>query len=107
VRGRIPEPISAERGAELREIVAALSWRAATSERYKDQPHQYTVRRPETEAAFVTLHQAIKAHGVSERYEFGGKANYYRYLYLNGWRYWAMASLPFSRVLNRAKINPG
>jgi hypothetical protein len=104
MRGRIPEPITPERAAELREIVAGLSWRAATSERYRLQPHEYTVRHPASEPVYAALHEAIRRHGVSERYEFNGKANYYRYLrFGDGWKYWAMGSLPVSRVLNRAR----
>ena len=65
-------------------------------------PHEYTVRSPETEADYVALFNAIQADGVFERYKGRKK----RYLYPgDGRKYWAMTtSLPYSRVLNRMRI---
>jgi hypothetical protein len=103
VRGRIPEPISEVRAVEVRAIVDALQWRAATSEQYRDIPHEYTVRRPAVETAYVALYEAIRRHGITERFERHGKVAYYRYLHLDGWKYWWMGALPVSRILNRAR----
>jgi hypothetical protein len=58
------------------------------------------VRRPDTEAAYVVLFNAIKAHGQRERF---GKYTY-RYLYLGEFKYWAMSSLPYSKIINRARV---
>jgi hypothetical protein len=70
-----------------------------------EQPHEYTVRSPETEEDYVALFEAISAHGVRERYG----QRWYRYLRPgDGWRYWAMTSaIGQSHILNRARIDPG
>lgn len=100
---RTPEPISDERAAELVDIVDALTWTwartyAATA------PHWWTRKRDDPER-FAILFDAIRRHGVSER--FG--QHYYRYLRLPGheFKYWAMSwSLAGSFILNRAKVDP-
>jgi len=54
-----------------------------------EQPHEFTVRSPETEEDYVALFEAISAHSVRERYG----QRWYRYLRPgDGWRYWAMTS---------------
>ena len=65
-------------------------------------PHEYVVRSPDNEAAYVALFTAIMGHGVYERWAGRHK----RYLYPgDGWKYWAMATeLRESRVINRMKI---
>jgi hypothetical protein len=82
------------------EIIAELQWRVAKT--MPEIPHEYTVRSPETEAAYVALFEAIQSDGVVERYNRRRK----RYLYPgDGRKYWAMTThLPSSRVLNRMKI---
>jgi len=47
-------------------------------------PHEYVVRSPDSEAAYVALFNAIMEHGVCERWAGRDK----RYLYPgDGWRY--------------------
>jgi hypothetical protein len=104
-----PLPISPERAFQILEVIAHLSWKSATSERYKDEPHQYTVKRNNPEC-YAELFDAIYRHGLREPYvsPTTGKVNSYRYLYLPGhpWKYWAMSgSLAGSHVLNRALIS--
>ena len=81
-------------------IIARLPFRFA--ETMPQTPHEYTVRQPETEADYVALFDAIRQHGVDERY--GGSER--KYLYPgDGWKYWAMTTdLPSSRILNRMRI---
>lgn len=72
-----------------------------------DNPHEYTVRSPENETAYVTLAQAVLEHGVRERYvpEKPRRPYWNRYLYPgDGWKYWLMTTaLGQSRILNRAR----
>lgn len=85
-------------------VIARLSFRFAKT--MPDQPHEYTVRGPETEADYVTLAQAILDHGERERYVSArGRAYWNRYLYPgDGWKYWLMTtSIRQSRILNRAR----
>ena len=65
-------------------------------------PHEYTVRSPETEEAYVPLFNAIMADGVFEFYN--GRTKRYRYPG-DGRKYWAMTTaLSQSRIINRMKI---
>jgi hypothetical protein len=65
-----------------------------------DNPHEYTTRRPENEAAYLALYDAVKEHGRPEKW---GKARY-RYLYPgDGWRYWTMGPR-FGFIINRARV---
>jgi hypothetical protein len=65
------------------------------------EPHWYTVRSPETEAAYVALWTAIETEGVRERY----KGHRKKYLYPgDGWKYWHMGALYQSRIINRMRI---
>jgi hypothetical protein len=64
-----------------------------------EAPHEYTTRRPENEAAYLALYDAIKEHGRPEKW---GK-NRYRYLYPgDGWRYWTMGPR-YGFIINRAR----
>ena len=67
-----------------------------------DTPHEYVVRTPENEEAYVALWWAIKGYGVYETWERNGRR--YKYLYRGGWKYWYMGSLAQSRVINRVKV---
>jgi len=84
----------------LRAVIDSLSFRFART--MPEIPHEYVVRSPDNEAAYVALFNAIMEHGV-----YGHWAGR-RYLYLypgDGWKYWAMTTeLQESRVINRAKI---
>jgi hypothetical protein len=72
--------------AELRELVAGLTWRVART--IPQWPHSYIVRgRTADEAVFLRLFRAIKAYGQDQK--FGPFRN--RYLHLgDGSKYWAM-----------------
>ena len=64
-------------------------------------PHEYVVRSPANEAAYVRLFETIKERGVNGRY--GGRT--YRYWYRgDGWKYWYMGALYQSRIINRARV---
>jgi hypothetical protein len=65
-------------------------------------PHEYTVRSPESEAAYVALFEAIQEGGAFELYN-GRKR---KYLYPgDGRKYWAMTTaINASRILNRMRI---
>jgi hypothetical protein len=66
-----------------------------------DNPHEYVVRSPENEDAYVKLWETIKERGVNTRWN--GRS--YRYWYRgDGWRYWYMGALYQSRIINRAKV---
>jgi len=81
--------------------IAALSFREAKT--MPECPHEYVVRTPENEAAYVALFNLIGEHGVQEKW---GR---YKYLYLypgDGWKYWRMTKdIRQSRVLNRARAD--
>jgi hypothetical protein len=82
------------------DIIASLGWRVATT--MPEIPHEYTVRRPDREAAYVTLFNAVARDGVVESYKGREK----RYLYPgDGRKYWAMTTeLGDSRVINRMRV---
>lgn len=81
-------------------VIDSLSFRFAKT--MSEIPHEYVVRSPDNEVAYVTLFSAITEHGVYERWAGRHK----RYLYPgDGWKYWAMTTdLQRSRVVNRMKI---
>jgi hypothetical protein len=86
-------------------ILAAIGQFAKT---LRHIPHEYAVRGPENEAAYVALAEAILEHGVRERYvpEKPRRPYWNRYLYPgDGWKYWLMTTaLGQSRILNRARV---
>ena len=84
----------------IRAVIDNLSFRFATT--MPEIPHEYVVRSPHNEAAYVALFSAIMKHGVYERWAGRHK----RYLYPgDGWKYWAMTTeLHESRVINRMRI---
>jgi hypothetical protein len=66
-----------------------------------EAPHEYTVRTPENEAAYVALFNLIGEHGVGETW--GGRRYWYWYPG-DGSKYWRMTNdIRQSRVLNRAR----
>ena len=81
-------------------VIDSLSFRFAKT--MPEIPHEYVVRAPHNEAAYVALFSTIMEHGVNERWA----GRYKRYLYPgDGWKYWAMTTqLQESRVINRTKI---
>ena len=86
--------------ASIGAVINRLSFRFART--MPEIPHEYVVRSPDNEAAYMALFTAIKGHGVYERWAGRHK----RYLYPgDGWKYWAMTTeLQESRVINRMKI---
>ena len=84
----------------IRAVIDSLSFRFAKT--MPEIPHEYIVRSPLNEAAYVALFSAIMEHGVNERWA----GRYKRYLYPgDGWKYWAMTTqLGESQVINRMKI---
>lgn len=84
----------------IRAVIDSLSFRFA--ETMPEIPHEYVVRSPDNEVAYVALFSAIMKHDVSESWAGRHK----RYLYPgDGRKYWAMTTkLRESRVINRMKI---
>ena len=66
-------------------------------------PHEYVVRTPENEAAYVALFNLIIEHGVHETW----RRQRYQYWYPgDGWKYWRMTTdIRQGRVLNRARAD--
>jgi hypothetical protein len=96
-----PVPLTAARAEELRAIISRLTFTFAKT--MPETPHFYTVRRPENEVDYLTLFEAIQAHG--QRSRFGKR--WYRYLHPgDGYRYWAMTSaVGQSWIINRARVD--
>jgi len=69
-------------------------------------PHEYVVRRPENEAAYVKLWHTINERGVYGKFtSTDGKTRRYKYWYRgDGWRYWSMGGVHQSRIINRARV---
>ena len=81
-------------------LIDSLSFRFART--MPEIPHEYVVRGPDNEAAYVALFNAIQNDGVPERYRGRKKKYFYPG---DGRKYWAMTTfLSMSRVLNRMKI---
>jgi hypothetical protein len=79
--------------------LSALSFRIAKT--MPEIPHEYVVRSPENEAAYVALFNLIVAHGVHEKW---GRQKYQYWYPGDGWKYWRMTNdIRLSRVLNRAR----
>jgi hypothetical protein len=85
---------------EILAAIEGLSFRFAKT--MPEIPHEYAVRGPENERAYVELFEAIIRYGVFEIYE--GRLK--KYLYPgDGRKYWAMTTvLRDSRVLNRMRL---
>jgi hypothetical protein len=68
-----------------------------------DSPHFYVVRTPENNAEYERLFNLIAEQGVWEEWQDGRQ---YRYLYREGWKYWAMDNdITKSTVINRARVS--
>ena len=86
--------------------IAALAFRVAKT--MPEIPHEYVVRTPENEEAYVALFNLIVAHGVHEMWRApNGHKSKYQYWYPgDGWKYWRMNNdIRYSRVLNRARAD--
>ena len=66
-------------------------------------PHEYVVRTPENQAAYVELFNVVQQHGVLEA--FGRRR--FRYWYAgDGFKYWTMTTdVDKSEIINRAKVD--
>jgi hypothetical protein len=94
-------PLTAARAAVLREMITKL--RFVYAKTMLAAPHEYVVRTQENEADYLALFHAIQEHGQRSRY---GK-RWYRYLHLDGWKYWAMTTaVGQSHIINRARVAP-
>jgi len=84
----------------IRAVIESLSFRFAKT--MPEIPHEYVVRTPDNEAAYVALFNAIMEHGVYRHW--AGRRH--RYLYPgDGWKYWVMTTeLRESRVINRERV---
>lgn len=60
-------------------------------------PHEYTVTdwRPDEQQEFQEAVRFIQETGVTE--SFSGKD--YRYVYVDGWKYWTMGAAPEETIL--------
>jgi len=67
---------------------------------YTDAPHEYFIRQDYPEA-FTELAALIKSDAVKEQFTLRGKTRWYRYLYLDGYKYWTIQN-----VMNRCKVVP-
>ena len=86
---------------EILEFIQSSQWRFAKT--MPQWPHEYVVRewRPDQEQVFERLVGFIRTHGYDA--EFGGAT--YRYLEVDGWKYWTMGAPPNeTTVINRARI---
>jgi hypothetical protein len=88
--------------------IGMLSFRFAKT--MPEQPHEYTVRKPDNEAAeqaYVALYYAIQQRGVRQLAPSGKCRT--RYLYPgDGFKYWAMTTAVWhSRIITRAKVTEG
>jgi hypothetical protein len=71
----------------IRTVIESLSFRLARTT--PEILHEYVIRSPDNEAAYVALFSAIMEGGVFQRWAGRDK----RYLYLgDGWKYWAMTT---------------
>jgi hypothetical protein len=81
--------------------LAPLAFREAQT--MPECPHEYVVRTPENEAAYVAIFNLIVEQGVHERW---GRRKYQYWYPGDGWKYWCMTSdIRQSRVLNRARAD--
>ena len=81
--------------------IAALSFREAKT--MPKCPHEYVVRIPGNEAAYVALFNLIVEQGVHEKW---GRYRYQYWYPGDGWKYWRMTNdIRQSRVLNRARAD--
>jgi hypothetical protein len=88
-------------GEPVLDPIAALSFREAKT--MPECPHEYVVRTPENEAAYVALFNLIVEQGVAEKW----RGRRYQYFYPgDDWKYWRMtADIRYSRVLNRCRVD--
>jgi hypothetical protein len=94
--------VTVEEGTALRALVDRLTWRACKPDyALKVGRHEYVVRgKTIDDADWLTLTEAVKRHGVRERYLRTKQVG--RYLKLADFRYWHIQV-----ILNRASLEEG
>ena len=81
--------------------ITTLSFRVAKT--MPECPHEYAVRSPENEREYVRMYEAVRKHGVYQRWR--GRKRQYWYAG-DGFKYWVMTSNIFqSRILNRTRVD--
>jgi len=84
-----------------RAFIAAAPWRFAAS--MPHQRHWYTVRGQTPERDFEWFVDYIREQG----YDGCFQGSLYRYLNVDGWRYWTMgAPVRETTIINRARAKP-
>jgi hypothetical protein len=99
-----PHRMSEVAEGDVLAAIGRLSFRFART--MPQWPHEYTVRNrsdPDQHKAYMALYDAIKEHGVVERFTGTGKPSFKRYLYAgDGYRYWfENQDRNMSRIINR------
>jgi len=88
----------------LRAFIASARWQFAST--MKAIPHEYTMRewhrKAGTEDAYDQMIEAIQEHGYDEKFGTKPDARVFRYLEVDGWRYWTMPGQ--SGGINRAEV---
>jgi len=83
-----------------RNYIYVTRWQVAKSKKYKDAPHEYTVRawNPNREADFETFMSLIRTYGYPEKFN----NSTYTYLEVDGKKYWTMfSSIKSTAIINR------
>jgi hypothetical protein len=101
------QPQAAEQVGEARrppaktspgECFLIVKWTFAKT--YTDAPHEYFIRQDYPEV-FASLAELIRKDGVKEQFTLRGKTRWYKYLYLEDYKYWTIQN-----VMNRCKVVP-
>lgn len=80
-----------------RNYIYVTRWQVAKSEKYKDAPHEYTVKawNPHRELEFEAFVRLIRRYGYSERF---WKARYI-YLDIDGYKYWSQGAPVWQTII--------
>ena len=66
-------------------------------------PHEYAIRSPANEQEYVRMFEAVRAHGIWQKWR--GRKRQYWYAG-DGYKYWVMTDkVQFSRILNRTRVD--
>lgn len=87
---------------EILDFIRASRWRFAKT--MPQWPHEYILRNwhPDRQALFDRFVITIREHGYDAPFLDGAT---YRYLEIDGWKYWMMGELPDeTTIINRAKV---
>jgi endo-alpha-1,4-polygalactosaminidase (GH114 family) len=86
---------------DILEFIQTSQWRFAKT--MPEHPHEYVVRswRPDKEPVFERFVMVIREKGYDARFLDAT----YRYLEIDGWKYWTMGDeLNETVIINRAKV---